>query len=111
MCGLCPKRNVLWPSSPTTRSAAFRRLPPHRDLPPKPRKHSTVQRDHEYKRLGTVTLSAPSRYRKPLTVVGIIGRGILNKIRVPDFYSAGCRFEFNWVAERALKNRPRSSRF
>jgi hypothetical protein len=30
------------------------------DLPPKPRKHSTVQRDHEYKRLGTVTLSPPS---------------------------------------------------
>jgi transposase len=28
------------------------------DLPPKPGKHSTVQRDHEYKRLGTVTLSA-----------------------------------------------------
>ncbi len=28
------------------------------DLPPKPGKHATVQRDHEYKRLGTVTLSA-----------------------------------------------------
>jgi transposase len=28
------------------------------DLPPKPGKHPTVQRDHEYKRLGTVTLSA-----------------------------------------------------
>jgi transposase len=27
------------------------------DLPPKPGQHSTVQRDHEYKRLGTVTLS------------------------------------------------------
>jgi hypothetical protein len=27
---------------------------------PKPRKHSTIQGDHEYKRLGTVTLSAPS---------------------------------------------------
>jgi hypothetical protein len=91
------------PSSPTTRSAAFRRSPPRRDLPPKLRKHSTVQRDHEYKRLGTVTLSAPSRYRKPLTVVGIIGRGILNKIRVPDFYSAGCRFESYWIAERCAE--------
>lgn len=28
------------------------------DLPPKPGKHATMQRDHEYKRLGTVTLSA-----------------------------------------------------
>jgi transposase len=28
------------------------------DLPPKPGKHATVQRDHEYKRLGTLTLSA-----------------------------------------------------
>jgi transposase len=28
------------------------------DLPPKPGKHATVQRDHEYKRLGTATLSA-----------------------------------------------------
>ena len=28
------------------------------DLPPKPGEHATVQRDHEYKRLGTVTLSA-----------------------------------------------------
>ena len=28
------------------------------DLPPKPGRHATVQRDHEYKRLGTVTLSA-----------------------------------------------------
>src|SRR3954454_20242216 len=27
------------------------------DLPPKPGKHATVQRDHEYKRLGTLTLS------------------------------------------------------
>jgi hypothetical protein len=28
------------------------------DLPPKPGEHATVQRDHEYTRLGTVTLSA-----------------------------------------------------
>jgi transposase len=28
------------------------------DLPPKPGRHATVQRDHEYKRLGTATLSA-----------------------------------------------------
>ena len=28
------------------------------DLPPRPGKNTTVQRDHEYKRLGTVTLSA-----------------------------------------------------
>lgn len=28
------------------------------DLPPKPGKHATMHRDHEYKRLGTVTLSA-----------------------------------------------------
>ena len=28
------------------------------DLPPKPGEHATVQRDHEYKRLGTLTLSA-----------------------------------------------------
>jgi transposase len=28
------------------------------DLPPKPGTHPTVQRDHEYKRLGTLTLSA-----------------------------------------------------
>jgi hypothetical protein len=28
------------------------------DLAPKPGKHATVQRDHEYKRLGTATLSA-----------------------------------------------------
>jgi transposase len=28
------------------------------DLPPKPGKHATVQRDHEYKRLGTAALSA-----------------------------------------------------
>ena len=28
------------------------------DLPPKPGKHATVQRDHEYQRLGTATLSA-----------------------------------------------------
>jgi transposase len=28
------------------------------DLPPRPGKHASVQRDHEYKRLGTVTLSA-----------------------------------------------------
>ncbi len=28
------------------------------DLPPNPGKHATLQRDHEYKRLGTLTLSA-----------------------------------------------------
>jgi len=28
------------------------------DLPPQPGKHATVQRDHEYRRLGTLTLSA-----------------------------------------------------
>jgi len=28
------------------------------DLPPQPGMHATVQRDHEYKRLGTMTLSA-----------------------------------------------------
>jgi transposase len=28
------------------------------DLPPNPGKHATIQRDHEYKRLGTLTLSA-----------------------------------------------------
>jgi hypothetical protein len=28
------------------------------DLPPRPGRHVTVQRDHEYKRLGTSTLSA-----------------------------------------------------
>jgi len=33
------------------------------DLPPQPSKHPTAQRDHEYKRLGTVTL---------LAVVGLV---------------------------------------
>jgi hypothetical protein len=36
----------------------------------KPRKHSTVQGDREYKRLGTVTLSAPSSGIENFSIAG-----------------------------------------
>lgn len=53
------------------------------DLPPKPRKHSAVQRDHEYKRLGTVTLSAVD------LVTGIVHHAVTERHCGREFVS--CR--------------------
>jgi hypothetical protein len=50
------------------------------DLPPKPRKHSTVQRDHEYKRRGTVTLSAAVDL-----VTGIVHHAVTERHRSREF--------------------------
>jgi hypothetical protein len=50
------------------------------DLPPKPRKHSIVQRDHEYKRLGTVTLSAAVDL-----VTGIVHHAVTERHRSREF--------------------------
>jgi transposase len=50
------------------------------DLPPKPGKHPTVQRDHEYKRLGTVTLSAAVDL-----VTGVVHHTITQRHRSREF--------------------------
>jgi transposase len=50
------------------------------DLPPKPGKHSTVQRDHEYKRLGTVTLAAAADL-----VTGVVHHAITDRNRSREF--------------------------
>jgi transposase len=50
------------------------------DLPPKPGKHPTVQRDHEYKRLGTVTLSAAVDL-----VTGVVHHAITQRHRSREF--------------------------
>jgi transposase len=50
------------------------------DLPPKPGKHPTVQRDHEYKRLGTVTLSAAVDL-----VTGVVHHAITRRHRSREF--------------------------
>ena len=50
------------------------------DLPPKPGKHPTVQRDHEYKRLGTVTLSAAVDL-----VTGVVRHAITQRHRSREF--------------------------
>jgi transposase len=50
------------------------------DLPPKPGKHLTVQRDHEYKRLGTVTLSAAVDL-----VTGVVHHAITQRHRSREF--------------------------
>jgi transposase len=50
------------------------------DLPPTRGKHPTVQRDHEYKRLGTVTLSAAVDL-----VTGVVHRAITQRHRSREF--------------------------
>jgi transposase len=50
------------------------------DLPPKPGKYSTVQRDHEYKRLGTVTLAAAVDL-----VTGVVHHAIAERNRSREF--------------------------
>jgi transposase len=50
------------------------------DLPPKPGKHPTVQRDHEYQRLGTVTLSAAVDL-----VTGVVHHAITHRHRSREF--------------------------
>jgi hypothetical protein len=50
------------------------------DLPPKPGKHPTVQRDHEYERLATVTLRAAVGL-----VTGIVHHAITQRHRRPEF--------------------------
>ena len=50
------------------------------DLPPTPGKHPTVQRDHEYKRLGTVTLSAAVDL-----VTGVVHHAITQRHRSREF--------------------------
>ena len=50
------------------------------DLPPKPTKHPTVQRDHEYKRLGTVTLAAAVDL-----VTGVIHHALTQRHRSCEF--------------------------
>jgi transposase len=50
------------------------------DLPPKPGKHPTVQRDHEYRRLGTVTLSAAVDL-----VTGVVHHAITQRHRSCEF--------------------------
>ena len=50
------------------------------DLPPRPGKHATVQRDHEYKRLGTVTLSAAVDL-----VSGVVHHAVTQRHRSREF--------------------------
>jgi transposase len=50
------------------------------DLPPRPAKHATVQRDHEYKRLGTVTLSAAVDL-----VSGVVHHAVTQRHRSSEF--------------------------
>jgi hypothetical protein len=50
------------------------------DLPSKSGKHPTVQRDHEYKRLGTVTLSAAADL-----VTGVVHHAITQRHRSREF--------------------------
>lgn len=50
------------------------------DLPPRPGKHTTVQRDHEYKRLGTVTLSAAVDL-----VTGVVHHAVTQRHRSREF--------------------------
>jgi transposase len=49
-------------------------------LPPRPGKYPTVQRDHEYKRLGTVTLSAAVDL-----VTGVVHHAITQRHRSREF--------------------------
>jgi transposase len=50
------------------------------DLQPQPGKHTTIQRDHEYKRLGTVTLSAAVDL-----VTGVVHHAITQRHRSREF--------------------------
>jgi transposase len=50
------------------------------DLPPRPGKHATVQRDHEYKRLGTVALSAAVDL-----VSGVVHHAVTQRHRSREF--------------------------
>ena len=50
------------------------------DLPPRPGKHPTVQRDHEYRRLGTVTFSAAVDL-----VTGVVHHAITQRHRSREF--------------------------
>lgn len=50
------------------------------DLPPRPGKHATVQRDHEYKRLGTITLSAAVDL-----VSGVVHHAVTQRHRSREF--------------------------
>ena len=52
------------------------------DLPPRPGRHPTLQRDHEYKRLGTVTLCAAADL-----VTGTVHHAVTERHRSREFVS------------------------
>jgi transposase len=63
------------------------------DLPPNPGKHATVQRDHEYKRLGTLTLSAAVDL-----VSGLVHHAMIQRHRSREFIAFLERLDAHYPA-------------
>jgi hypothetical protein len=71
------------------------------DLPPKPGKHATVQRDHDYKRLGTLTLSAAVDL-----VSGFVHHVVTERHRSREFVALLERLDAYYrPSDRFLRNR------
>lgn len=64
------------------------------DRPPQPGRHPTVQRDHEYKRLGTVTLSAAMDL-----VSGVVHHALTQRHRSCEFVAFLRRLDASYPAE------------
>jgi transposase len=63
------------------------------DLPPNPGNHATVQRDHEYKRLGTLTLSAAVDL-----VSGLVHHAMIQRHRSREFIAFLERLDAHYPA-------------
>jgi transposase len=63
------------------------------DLPPNPGNHATVQRDHEYKRLGTLTLSAAIDL-----VSGLVHHAMIQRHRSREFIAFLERLDAHYPA-------------
>jgi transposase len=68
------------------------------DRPPQPGRHPTVQRDHEYKRLGTVTLSAAVDL-----VSGVVHHALTQRHRSCEFVTFLRRLDASYPAEWRIR--------
>jgi transposase len=68
------------------------------DRPPQPGRHPTVQRDHEYKRLGTVTLSAAVDL-----VSGVVHHALTQRHRSCEFVAFLRRLDASYPAEWRIR--------
>ena len=94
-----PGKRPRWRSFPTTRSPAYRRWRPRRPIcRPEPMRHPTVARDHEYVRLGTLSLLAGIDL-----VTGVVHASVEERHRSREFVEFLKRLDAAYAPATAIK--------